>query len=199
VVTTYGGNGKGSAGWPRGAMQALGALRRRVLGKPSPRDAAHASEQPVPASISPARAVWVLALARERRARALEARRARGRGMIVVSDRHPQSQFPGWNDGPRLATWLEHPSAWRRAAARREREAFRLAELCPPDLVIKLHIPAELAARRKPETPFAQVRTGVELLRRLAYPATTHVVDIDATQPLAQVLLQTKRAVWDAI
>lgn len=119
--------------------------------------------------------------------------------MIVVSDRFPQSQFPGWNDGPRLDHWIDHPSPWRRAAARREREAFRLTELCPPDLVIKLHVTPELATRRKPETPREQVLSGVELVRRVSYPATTRVVDIDASQPLGQVTLQARRAVWDAI
>jgi hypothetical protein len=39
----------------------------------------------------------------------------------------------------------------------------------------------------------------VELLRRLSYPPTTRVVDIDASQPLADVVLQAKRAVWGAI
>lgn len=202
VVTTYGGNGKGSAGWPRRVMQFVGAMRRRVAGGLSRRTAPPAAGRatsPAGQSISPARAIWVEALSRERRARALHTRRSRGMGMIVVSDRFPQSQFPGWNDGPRLTAWIDHPSAWRRAAARRERDAFRLAELCPPDLVLKLHIPAELAARRKPETPREQIRTGVELLRRLSYPGTTRVVDVDASQPLRQVILQVKRAVWDAI
>jgi hypothetical protein len=119
--------------------------------------------------------------------------------MIVLSDRLPQSQFPGWNDGPRLDTWADHPSGWRRAFARRERESFRLAELCPPDLVIKLLVTPELAARRKPTTPQEQIRSGVELLHRLSYPPPTRVVDIDASQPLGQVILQVKRAIWDAI
>jgi thymidylate kinase len=183
-------------------MQFLGAMRRRIAGLLSRRVASPAgggTTSPASQHISPARAAWVEALSRERRARARHTRRARGTGMIVVSDRFPQSQFAGWNDGPRLTAWIDHPSAWRRAAARREREAFRLAELCPPDLVLKLHIPAELAARRKPETPREQIRTGVELLRRLSYPTTTRVIDVDATQPLGQVVLQVKRAVWDAI
>jgi len=118
---------------------------------------------------------------------------------MVISDRHPQSQFPGWNDGLRLHTWIDHPSRWRRAAARREREAFRLSELCPPDLVIKLHIPAEVASRRKPETPREQIRTGLELLRRLRYPSPTRVVEVDASQPLARVVLEVKQAIWNAI
>ena len=119
--------------------------------------------------------------------------------MIAVSDRFPQSQFPGWNDGPRLDSWIDDPSPWRRAAAWREGESFRLAELCPPDLVIKLHVTPELAARRKPQAPREQILTGAELLSLVSYPATTRVVDIDASQPLGQVVLQVKRAVWDAI
>jgi thymidylate kinase len=204
VVSTYGGNGKGSAGWARGAMEWLGRVRRRALRTTARGNASRPAglpSAPPPANkdVSPARAIWVLALARERRQRALDARRARGSGMVVVSDRYPQSQFPGWNDGPRLHSWLDDASRWRRTAARRERESFRLGELCPPDLVIKLHVPPELAARRKPETPGEQVRTGVELLRRLAFPAPTRVIDIDASRPLEQVLLLTKQAIWDAI
>ena len=119
--------------------------------------------------------------------------------MIVVSDRLPQTQFPQWNDGPRLGEWTNHRSAWRRAAACWEKAAFQLGELCPPDLVIKLHLAPETAARRKPETPTQQILTGVELVRRLSYPPSTRVVDIDSSQPLEDVILQVKRAIWDAI
>jgi thymidylate kinase len=204
VVSTYGGNGKGSANWPRRLMESLGAVRRRVVKavrrrNPGAGGATTATSASGPASISPVRAVWVLALARERCDRALEARRAKGRGLVVLSDRLSQSQFPGWNDGPRLHAWTEHHARWRREAARRERESFELAELCAPDLVLKLHITPELASRRKPETPREQVRTGVDLLRRLSYPSTTRVVDIDASRPLPEVLLQAKQAVWDAL
>lgn len=209
VISTYGGSGKGSAAGPRRLMQWLGAVRRLLAGKSaaqSPPRAAPAGSNPPevqpgprPASVSLARAIWVRTLARERRERALEVRRARGRGMIVVADRWAQSQLPGWNDGPRLAAWIDHPSAWRRTAARYERDAFRLAELCPPDLVIKLHLAPELAARRKPETPAAQIRSGAELVRRLSFPSTTRVVDLDASQPLDQVVLQVKQALWEAI
>jgi hypothetical protein len=143
--------------------------------------------------------VWVLALARERRRRAREARRARGLGMLVVSDRLPQSQFPGWNDGPRLTPWLEAGPRLVRSAARREQAAFRLAELSPPDIVFKLHVSPEVASRRKPETPAEQLRTGIDMVRRLTFPPTTRVIDLEGEQPLETVLLQAKRAIWEAI
>ncbi|HEY7685126.1 MAG TPA: hypothetical protein VH833_03355 [Gemmatimonadales bacterium] len=203
VVITYGGSGKGSASLPRRLLQGLAALRRRVVRPRSVIVAAPPTQGEEPGrrdkNISLARLVWVLSLARERRRRALQARRAKGRGMIVLSDRLPQSQFPGWNDGPRLTRWLEMGSWVRRRAARMEQAAFRLAELSPPDLVVKLHVSPEVASRRKPETPQEQLRTGIDMVRRLQFPATTRVLDMDAEQPLDQVLLQAKRAVWESI
>ena len=202
VITTYGGSGKGSASLPRRLLQSLAALRRALLRStrsPSARPIETAAVRRPTTRPSLGRAVWVVALARERRRRALEARRARGLGMIVLSDRLPQSQFPGWNDGPRLGPWLATGPVALRAAARREEAAFRLAELTPPDLVLKLHVSPEVASRRKPETPAEQLRTGIEMVRQLTFPATTRVVELDAEQPLPAVLLAAKRAIWETI
>jgi hypothetical protein len=204
VVSTYAGSDNGSAALPRRVLQRLAALRRRAVGKTvrdiTPQTPASAdASQPTRQSISLAQAIWVEARGRERRARALYARRARGLGMIVVSDGFPHSQFPGCNDGPRLGDWIEHSSRWHRQLARREHEAFRLAELYPPDLVVKLQLSPAVAARRKPETPQAQIFPGVEMVRRLSYPDTTRIVDVDASLPLEQVVLEVKRAVWNAI
>jgi hypothetical protein len=87
----------------------------------------------------------------------------------------------------------------RRVAARHERAVFQLVDLSPPDLVIKLQVSPEVAARRKPETPPAQLQTGIELVRQLRFPPTTTVVDLNAEQPLETVLLRAKQAVWDCI
>jgi hypothetical protein len=199
VTTTYGGSGKGSASLPRRLMQAVAAWRRRLRGgkakrRPAPLDRLEPARPP-----SIARLFWLLTLARERRRRAAAARRAKGLGMVVISDRIPQSQFPGWNDGPRLRPWLSDRSVVRRYAARRETTTFQLADLVPPDLVLKLHVSPQVASDRKPETPAQQLRTGARMLAGLRFPATTRVVDLDAEQPLHYVVLQAKRAVWDSL
>lgn len=198
VVTTYGGSGKGSATLLRGLLQAVSGVRRRLL-RSNPAALPTPLVPPSGKRPSLARLVWILALARERRFRAREARRARGLGMVVVSDRLPQSQFPGWNDGPRLVPWL-HTGSWLvRAVARREHAVFELAELTPPDLVLKLHISPEVASRRKPETPLQQLRTGIDMVRQIEFPGTTRVVSLDAEQPFPAVLLAAQRAIWEAI
>ncbi|HET9707217.1 MAG TPA: hypothetical protein VFP39_02815, partial [Gemmatimonadales bacterium] len=201
VVQTYGGSGKGSASFVRLAMQRVGGWRRRILGR-APAPVRRSTDNPdtlSAAAPSVARVVWMLALLRERRRRARAARRAKGLGMIIISDRFPQSQFPGGNDGPRLAHWLERGSWWVRATARRERTTFQQIDLSPPDLVIKLNVRPEIALQRKPETPADQVRHGLDVIRGLRFPPTTRVVDIDAEQPLEHVVLQAKRAVWESI
>lgn len=201
VVTTYGGSGKGSASFSRRIMQRAGGVRRRLIGSARP-PARPTTNAPAGSSSSPpslARLIWILALLRERRRRARAARRSKGLGMIVISDRYPQSQFPGGNDGPRLAPWLERGPWWVRATARRERTTFRQVDLSPPDLVVKLNVRPEIALQRKPETPVDQVRHGIDVIRGLRFPPTTRVVDVDAEQPLDHVVLQAKRAVWEAI
>jgi len=60
-------------------------------------------------------------------------------------------------------------------------------------------VPPEVALQRKPETPREQVLRGAQLIRDLHWPATTRVVDLDAAQPLDEVILQAKRAVWSAL
>lgn len=198
VTHTYGGSGKGSASLPRRLLQSLAALRRRVATKAAPAKPSHvtAGDAQPP---STARLLWILALLRERRRRAAEARRARGRGMVVLSDRLPQRQLPGLNDGPRLTPWLEAGSALHRAAARYEQQVYRRVELTMPDLVVKLHVSPAVAAGRKPETRPELLQSGIRVVQELRFPPTTRVLDVNADLPFDDVLLQVKRAIWECI
>jgi len=200
VVTTYGGSGKGTASLPRRILQDIARFRRRLARTTTPpTDGRHCPDQEPSRLRALGRLVWVLTLTRERRRRATQVWRARGRAMIVLSDRLPQRQFVGLNDGPQLAQGLNGRPGLRRALARREEAAFRRAELTPPDLVVKLHVSTEVAWQRRPETPAELLRTGIQVVRELQFPPTTRVVDMDAEQPLAEVLLQVKRAIWECI
>lgn len=201
VVTTYGGSGKGSASLPRRLLQGLAAMWRWASqARASARSGPSApADRPRTGLRALARVFSIMALTSERRRRASQARRARGLGMIVLFDRLPQRQIPDLNDGPRLSHWLDRPAGLRRALARREQTAFQLTELTPPDLVVKLNVSAAVAALRKPETPPAQLRKGMELLRKLRYPPSTRVLEVNAELPFDQVLRQVQQAVWEAI
>ncbi len=146
------------------------------------------------------RSVWsALALAYEKRQRLARAQQARDYGMIVICDRYPQSQFMGFNDGPRLSHWLQHRSPILRALADWEHAPYRAATLHAPDLVVKLHVTPEVAARRKPDMPREALPRRAQAVKSLGFPPMTQVVDIDSDQSLRQVLQHVKQAIWERI
>jgi thymidylate kinase len=208
VVSLYGGSGSGPASLPRLALQRGSTLARprSRLGTTGSRAAVRGDAMP---SVDTGRrhtgvralgyALWALSLAAERRRNVGRARRARDRGKVVVADRYPQTQFLGLNDGPKLDAWRDHWLSFFRWAAALERAAFRSVDAAPPDLVVKLKLPADIALQRKPDTPPDRLRRKVEIVALLQFPATTRVVDVDATEPLDQVLLRVKHAVWESL
>jgi hypothetical protein len=117
----------------------------------------------------------------------------------VLSDRYPQSQFLGFNDGPSMAAWADRGPLLLRWAARRERATFRLANASSPDLVIKLLVPFDVALARKSDTPTWQLRRKIAAVGALSFPRATRVVEINAAAPLPEVLLAVKRAVWEEL
>lgn len=201
AVRLYFGNGKGTISLGRRLLEFGASIVRRVTGRrassgeparlPSFRRASGRSWIHDWGDL-----LWVLALARERRLQFRAACRARNRGMIVVCDRFPQAHFPGLNDGPWLGHWLQHPSALRRAAARRELAAIQLAEIQAPDLVVKLHVPTPIAQQRRPNVPTEQLARKASEIAALEYRGAGRIVNIDASQPLHCVLLDVKRALW---
>lgn len=199
VVLTYGGSGQGTASGPRRWLQRLGALTRTSASQRT-ETAATPSLRREPTGLRLfGKLLWVLALARERRRWAQGVRQSRSLGMIVLSDRLPQSQFAGLNDGPRLGHWIDAKSWLRRTVARREQAAFRLAELVPPDLVVRLHVPVDIAARRKPDTPLDQLQRKVDIVAHLTFPPTSKVAEINAAQSIERVLAEVKQAVWECL
>lgn len=204
VVPIYLGSGKGPTSVVRRLLQAIAALLRPVAPGSGGDDEATGAEAPrrgqrVSWLRTCGELLWVRALARERRRRLRQARRARNLGMVVVCDRFLQTQFTDFNDGPAFSHWLE--AAWwpLRAAARDELAAIRAAELQPPDLVIRLRVRPEVAARRRPTMSLERLQRSAEKIASLRYPPTTRVADIDANAPLEQVLLAVKRAIWESL
>jgi len=138
--------------------------------------------------------VWAGVLAVEKRMKLVAARRGAERGLVVVADRYPQDEDLTYNDGPLLPR-LRYAPRWLRAF---EARSYAMARRLPPDLVIKLDVSAETAARREPDMNLPMIRKRTEALRHLAFPGAK-VVRIDADQPLAAVLREVKRAIWQAL
>jgi hypothetical protein len=138
--------------------------------------------------------VWAVAVAVDKRKKLAAARRGINRGLIVITDRYPQNQILGFNDGP-LLTRLTVVPCWLR---RFEGAAYTLARRLPPDLVIKLVVTPETAARREPNMDPAVIRERIASLQRLTFPGA-HVVCVDAEQPLAEVIRAVKHEIWRTV
>jgi thymidylate kinase len=138
--------------------------------------------------------VWAVAVAVDKRKKLAAARRGTNRGLIVLADRYPQNQILGFNDGP-LLTRLTAVPRWLR---RFEGVAYTLARRLPPDLVIKLVVTPETAARREPEIDPAIIQQRIADLTRLEFPGA-RVVCVDAEQPLAEVFRAVKHEIWRLI
>jgi hypothetical protein len=195
VVPIYFGTGDGRPSlWLR-PFKVTMPLIRSVL-KSKPRVASHGKiSGPAPGLLySLLLMVWAVAVAVDKRKKLVAARRGTNRGLIVLADRYPQNQILGFNDGP-LLTRLTVVPHWLR---RFEGAAYALARRLPPDLVIKLVVTPETAARREPEMDPAIIRERIAALQRLEFPGA-RVVCVDAEQPLAEVIRAVKHEIWRLI
>jgi len=145
------------------------------------------------------RILWSWSVVREKRTRLGRAQRGRNLGLTVICDRYPQAQVMGLGDGPLLSYWERHPWAWLRAVARWELAEYRKMEAVAPDLVIKLHVTPEVSARRKRDVSLDSLVSRVEVVKRVQFPERSRLAQVDADQPIEQVLLEVKRAIWEAL
>jgi len=203
AVPIYFGSGVGPSSvlrWP--LLQAERLLRKRV---PSVRDRPWRRSPGLTSSLrgrlsralwAAARLVWAVALAYEKRGKLHALTRARNRGLVVVCDRYPQNQFQDFNDGPMLGSWRDHRWRLLRALAAWEGGPYRWAEHIVPDLVLKLHVRASVAQQRKPDMQLPDLERRAEAIRSLRFPGVTETVDIDAEEPLEQVVRRIRRCIW---
>jgi thymidylate kinase len=205
TLCIYFGSGEGPASLTRHALRSFDRTRRVLTGQrasPRARSDLSSADRYVGGVDLGLRAFWKiaskLALAREKEARLRTARRARSVGMVVICDRFPQTQLLGLHDGPLLSPWRTHSSRVLRAAADREHRVYQQASIWKPDLVLKLLVSPAVAARRKSDMTFEELRARIEGLRNLTFPGS-QVIEIDADLPLVEVMSQVKRALWGAL
>jgi thymidylate kinase len=215
VIALVGGDGSGKSTAASGLIELLSpvfATARVHLGKP-PRSVSwravrvwlhlarrlgvRAASPPSGAddgwSATPSRSrMLIVALtARDRRRAAVRAHRLAARGVIVVCDRYPLPELTV--DGPRrgdaqLAGVAARLAAWER------REHGRIP---PPDLVVVLAVPPELAVRRRPEAPREVIEARAREILDVTWPPGVAVVD--AARPREDVLDEVVARVWRAL
>ena len=119
----------------------------------------------------------------------------RRKGIIIVTDRYPQIDVPGFYDGPGLSAaraegWL---IGW---LARRERRQYEWMASYLPNLVIRLNVDLETAFARKPDHKYESLRQKVEATPHLRFGGAP-IIDIDSRLPLDEVLTIARQAIAD--
>jgi len=192
VMPIYFGTGDGRPSLLLLPLKLLVPLVTRLMGaKPKGSSHGKVSDKAPGVVYSVLLAIWATVLAVEKRNKLLSAHRGADRGLFVLTDRYPQDEIIGFNDGPLLARLTRVPDWLRRFEA----NAYALTRRLPPDLVLKLTVTPETAVRREPEMQPAIVEQRIQSVKKLKFEGAT-VVSIDAEQPLERVKLAIKREVW---
>jgi thymidylate kinase len=195
VIPIYFGSGQGQSSILRRPLKLLLQLMRGRSSSPR-----MDPEERRTREISVARAVWAVALAREKRSKLRTAVRARERGFVVICDRFPQTQVDGVNDGPLLWRWRASTSRLKRALARWEDRIYNMAANVSPDVVVRLLVTPETAAARRPDDDARELAFRTQLVRDLRFNNARYgVIDIDANEDLDSVVLEVKLRLWPGI
>ncbi|MEE4452810.1 nucleoside triphosphate hydrolase [Novosphingobium resinovorum] len=138
--------------------------------------------------------IYAFALRRMRRFNRMT--RLRAAGHAIVADRFPQVAVPGPMDGPGLAAARTTGLVGLLAAS--ERRMFEAMAAQAPDLVLRLNVPLDVAAARKPDHRFTSLARKVADVPRLSFgPAP--IVDLDACAPLDDVIDRAKAAITELL
>ncbi|MEO5811659.1 MAG: hypothetical protein ABIU96_06000 [Rhodanobacter sp.] len=113
-------------------------------------------------------------------------RRSR-RGTLVITDRYPQAQVPGFRyDGPGLGT-RRSDNRLIRWLALHEQRLYQRMERLQPNLVVRLGIDVETARQRKPDHAPAELHDKIATMACLHY-AGAPLVEIDTRRNYSEVL-----------
>jgi hypothetical protein len=119
--------------------------------------------------------------------------RKRAAGQIIVTDRYPQIDVPGFYDGPGLsaARATDRLTQW---LAKREYEHYAWMASYKPNLVIRLNVDLKTAFSRKPDHKLESLRQKVEATPKLTFGGA-ELIELDSRNPLDSVVESARQAV----
>lgn len=143
-----------------------------------------------------AKIVWAITLAKEKKKRIRQMTKARNNGLLVLTDRYPQSTYPGCSDGPLLSRYgdkkglLKKLSEW-------ELHIYEMAAINPPDLTIKLMVQTEIAIERKPEMTKEEIEQKKKIVKDIKISERS--VDIDTSRDFKITRGEVMSEIWKII
>jgi energy-coupling factor transporter ATP-binding protein EcfA2 len=188
----YLGLGSGPIGQRIAAWPLIGPLLGRFIGKKA--DRTRDPKDKIPGAFTALIVYW---FSTRRKKRFDQMMALRERGVLVITDRYPQVEVPGFYDGPGLSAARAEGRFLRWLSAR---EAALYADMAAhvPTLVLRLTIDADTALARKPEHGRALVEQKIAITPRLTFGGAP-IADIDATMDYAAEKALARRLIDQAL
>ena len=141
----------------------------------------------------------IIVLVQQRNQRLLKKMvRYRNKGGISITDRYPQMESPGMNDGLKVESYLKkYPSSFvLKLFQQLEKKYVRKSVQIKPDVVFRLNISIQTSMERKPEQKNIEVyKQKLDKLQDITFN-NSYIIDINAEQPYDEELLLLKRNIW---
>ncbi len=189
AVAAHLGKQSGNIGRAIAQLPMIGSLLDKFIARKT--DSTRAQREKKTPGLLVALIIYAFSIRRLRRFKRMMAQRHQG--LIIVTDRYPQLEFPGAYDGTGLSVTAPG-NCFVRWLARRERVLYEWMTSYRPDLVIRLNVDLDTACARKPDHRRELLRDKVAITPQLTFNGAP-IVEIDSTQPLAKVLAEAKAAV----
>jgi thymidylate kinase len=186
--TAYLGLKSGDMGQKIKTIPLIGQMTEAYLARKAAQARNRQSKIPGPMT---ALVIYTLSLVRISRFKRMLARRRDG--IIIVTDRYPQTDVAGFYDGPGLSA-ARAEGRFVRWLAEKERAKYEWMAAHRPDLVIRLNVDVETAFARKPDHALEALRVKVEVTPKLRFGGAP-IHDIDSRLPLEQVVASARSAI----
>jgi thymidylate kinase len=180
------------ATWIKGLPLIGAPLGRYLVGKAN---RAH-SKQPTSSDTATTLVIFLLSQWRAHKFRKML--KLTRRGMVIVTDRYPQAEVPGFYfDGAGLGAVNAQSWLGRKLAAREQR-LYQWMASHVPTLVIRMNIDADTAHARKPDHKLSMLQDKVTVIPGLHF-CGANILDLDGRDPYPQVLSDALEAVESAL
>jgi hypothetical protein len=147
-----------------------------------------------------AKNISYVAVGRDRYRRFVSGQRGAGNAVIVFYERYPIEEIringrPA--DGPRIAQGNHVPLGWvSRILAQAEERYYQ--RIPPPERLLILQVSPEVSISRKPDHRRLEIEAKSQAMRDLV-GNDYDLIEVDADQPLEQVLNQVKSNIWSLL
>jgi thymidylate kinase len=139
--------------------------------------------------------LYAFSLRRQHRFRRVTAMRRCG--IVVVTDRYPQTEVSGFYDGPGLSAARADGWLVKKLVAR-ERAIYQRMASFVPTLVLRLNVDVETALARRPDHGADLLKAKVAVTPLLKFNGA-RIVDLDATTPYDEEFALAQKAVAEVL